>query len=46
VLFSGTLIPSIIALVEFISYLSMSTEKFDNKFNPKYSYYSQFMTTD
>ena len=46
VLFSATIIPSIIALVEFISYLSMSTEKFDNKFNPKYSYYSQFITTD
>jgi TM2 domain-containing membrane protein YozV len=36
--FSFLLIPAIIALFEFISYLSMSTEKFDTKFNPEYSY--------
>jgi TM2 domain-containing membrane protein YozV len=40
--FSFLLIPAIIALFEFISYLSMSTEKFDTKFNPEYSYYNQF----
>ena len=41
-LFSLILIPAIISLFEFISYLSMSTEKFDAKFNPEYRYYSQF----
>ena len=41
-IFSLLLIPAIISLFEFISYLSMSTEKFDNKFNPEYSYYNQF----
>ena len=41
-IFSFLLIPAIISLIEFISYLSMSTEKFDAKFNPEYSYYNQF----
>ena len=41
-LFSFLLIPAIISLFEFISYLSMSTEKFDTKFNPEFSYYNQF----
>lgn len=41
-IFSFLLIPTIISLFEFISYLSMSTEKFDTKFNPEYSYYNQF----
>jgi TM2 domain-containing membrane protein YozV len=45
-IFSFLLIPAIISLFEFISYLSMSTEKFDNKFNPEYSYYNQFKTTN
>jgi len=45
-IFSFLLIPAIISLIEFISYLSMSTEKFDNKFNPEYSYYNQFKTTN
>lgn len=45
-LFSFLLIPAIISLFEFISYLSMSAEKFDNKFNPEYSYYNQFKTTN
>ena len=45
-IFSFLIIPSIISLFEFISYLSMSTEKFDNKFNPEYSYYNQFKTTN
>jgi TM2 domain-containing membrane protein YozV len=44
-IFSFLLIPAIISLFEFISYLSMSMEKFDNKFNPEYSYYNQFKTT-
>ncbi|WP_282072377.1 TM2 domain-containing protein [Polaribacter atrinae] len=43
-LFSFLLIPAIISLFEFISYLSMSVESFDIKFNPEYSYYSQFKT--
>lgn len=41
-IFSFLLIPAIISLFEFISYLSMSTEKFDSKFNPEFSYYNQF----
>lgn len=41
-LFCYTLIPSIISLFEFVSYLSMSEEKFDTKFNPDYIYYNQF----
>lgn len=41
-IFSFLLIPTIISLFEFISYLSMSTEKFDTKFNPEFSYYNQF----
>ena len=45
-LFSFSLIPAIISLFEFISYLSMSTEKFDSKFNPEYSYYNQFRITN
>jgi TM2 domain-containing membrane protein YozV len=45
-IFSFLIIPSIISLFEFISYLSMSTEKFDNKFNPEYSYYNQFKTSN
>lgn len=45
-IFSFLLIPAIISLFEFISYLSMSTEKFDNKFNAEYSYYNQFKTTN
>jgi TM2 domain-containing membrane protein YozV len=45
-LFSFLLIPAIISLFEFISYLSMSAEKFDNKFNLEYSYYNQFKTTN
>jgi len=45
-IFSFLLIPAIISLFEFISYLSMSTEKFDTKFNPEYSYYNQFKTTN
>jgi TM2 domain-containing membrane protein YozV len=45
-IFSLFLIPAIISFFEFISYLSMSTEKFDNKFNPEYSYYNQFKTTN
>jgi TM2 domain-containing membrane protein YozV len=44
--FSFLLIPAIISLIEFISYLSMSTEKFDDKFNSEYSYYNQFKTTN
>jgi TM2 domain-containing membrane protein YozV len=43
-LFCFLVIPSIISLFEFISYLSMSIEKFDAKFNPEYSYYNQFKT--
>jgi TM2 domain-containing membrane protein YozV len=43
-IFSFLIIPSIISLFEFISYLLMSTEKFDNKFNPEFSYYNQFNT--
>ena len=43
-IFSFLLIPAIISLFEFIAYLSMSTEKFDDKFNPEYSYYNQFKT--
>jgi TM2 domain-containing membrane protein YozV len=42
--FSFLLVPAIISLFEFISYLSISIEKFDAKFNPEYSYYSQFGT--
>ena len=34
-LFCFLVIPSIIALFEFISYLSMSINKFDSKFNPR-----------
>lgn len=45
-IFSFLLIPAIISLFEFISYLSMSTEKFDNKFNPEFSYYNQFRITN
>lgn len=45
-IFSFLLIPAIVSLFEFISYLSMSTEKFDTKFNPEYSYYNQFKTTN
>jgi TM2 domain-containing membrane protein YozV len=45
-IFSLLLIPAIISLFEFISYLSMSTEKFDDKFNVEYSYYNQFKTTN
>lgn len=45
-IFSFLLIPTIISLFEFISYLSMSTEKFDSKFNPEYSYYNQFRITN
>ncbi|MDG1729824.1 MAG: TM2 domain-containing protein [Algibacter sp.] len=45
-MFSFLLIPAIISLFEFISYLSMSTEKFDTKFNPEYSYYNQFRITN
>jgi TM2 domain-containing membrane protein YozV len=45
-IFSFLIIPAIISLIEFISYLSMSTEKFDDKFNPEYSYYNQFKTTN
>lgn len=45
-IFSFLLIPAIISLFEFISYLSMSTEKFDSKFNPEYSYYNQFRITN
>jgi TM2 domain-containing membrane protein YozV len=45
-IFSFLLIPAIISLFEFISYLSMSTEKFDTKFNPEYSYYNQFRITN
>ena len=45
-IFSFSLIPAIISLFEFISYLSMSTEKFDSKFNPEYSYYNQFRITN
>lgn len=41
-IFSFTLIPAIISLFEFISYLFMSTEKFDSEFNPEYTYYKQF----
>ena len=45
-IFSFLLIPAIISLFEFISFLSMSTEKFDTKFNPEYRYYNQFKTTN
>jgi len=45
-LFCFLVIPSIIALFEFISYLSMSTEKFDSIFNQDYSYYNQFRVTN
>jgi TM2 domain-containing membrane protein YozV len=45
-IFSFLLIPTIISLFEFISYLSMSTEKFDAKFNPEYRYYNQFRITN
>jgi TM2 domain-containing membrane protein YozV len=45
-IFSLFLIPAIISFFEFISYLSMSTEKFDSKFNLEYSYYNQFKTTN
>ncbi len=45
-IFSFSLIPTIISLFEFISYLSMSTEKFNTKFNPEYSYYNQFRITN
>ncbi|AUC80593.1 hypothetical protein CW736_13035 [Nonlabens sp. MB-3u-79] len=45
-IFSFLLIPTIISLFEFISYLSMSTEKFDTKFNPEYRYYNQFTITN
>jgi TM2 domain-containing membrane protein YozV len=45
-IFSFLLIPAIISLFEFISYLSMSTEKFDSKFNPEYRYYNQFRITN
>tara|TARA_B110000908_G_C10184810_1_gene417461 strand:+ start:277 stop:1008 length:732 start_codon:yes stop_codon:yes gene_type:complete len=45
-IFSLSLIPALISLFEFISYLSMSIEKFDDKFNPEYSYYNQFKTED
>jgi TM2 domain-containing membrane protein YozV len=45
-IFSFLLIPAIISLFEFISYLSMSTEKFDTKFNPEFSYYNQFRITN
>lgn len=41
-IFSFLFIPAIISLFEFISYLSMSNEEFDIKFNPEYSYYNQF----
>jgi TM2 domain-containing membrane protein YozV len=45
-LFCFLVIPSIISLFEFISYLSMSIEKFDAKFNPEYNYYNQYKTTN
>tara|TARA_R110002012_G_scaffold321969_1_gene552901 strand:- start:34568 stop:35299 length:732 start_codon:yes stop_codon:yes gene_type:complete len=45
-IFSFLIIPAIISLFEFISYISMSTEKFDTKFNPEYSYYNQFRITN
>ncbi|TDD97100.1 TM2 domain-containing protein [Flavobacterium cellulosilyticum] len=45
-MFSFLLIPAIISLFEFISYTSMSNDKFDIKFNPEFSYYNQFKTTD
>lgn len=45
-IFSFLLIPTVISLFEFISYLSMSTEKFDTKFNQEYSYYNQFSLTN
>jgi TM2 domain-containing membrane protein YozV len=45
-IFSFLLIPAIISLFEFVIYLSMSTEKFDDKFNAEYSYYNQFKTTN
>ena len=45
-IFSALLIPAIISLFEFVSYLTMSIEKFDSKFNPEFSYYNQFRTTN
>ena len=45
-LFCWTLIPSIAALVSFISILFTSEEKFNIKYNPEYSFYSQFKFED
>jgi TM2 domain-containing membrane protein YozV len=42
IMISLLIIPAIISLFEFISYLPMSTEQFDLKFNPEFSYYNQF----
>lgn len=41
-LFSWTIIPAIASLFNFISILTMSNEKFDNKYNPVLTFYSQF----
>lgn len=45
-IFSLSIIPAIISLFDFFVYLSMSIEKFDNKFNHEYCYYNQFKTTN
>lgn len=41
-LFSWTTIPAIASLFNFISILTMTEEKFDTKYNPILTYYSQF----
>lgn len=41
-LFSWTIIPAIASLFNFISILTMTEEKFDTKYNPVLTYYSQF----
>ena len=41
-IFSFTIIPAILSLVSFIKILGMTQEQFDLKFNPNYSYFSQF----
>lgn len=42
-LFSWTFIPAVISLIECISFLSMSEEKFDQQFNPEYSFFKRFI---
>ncbi len=45
-IFCFLIIPSIIALIDFFKFLSMSESEFDNQFNPDYSYYNQFSSNN